>query len=50
MTPPNYSEHLHQEIKGSCLEIIEGAGHMLPLEKPQEYNRVVEEFLYNVER
>jgi pimeloyl-ACP methyl ester carboxylesterase len=50
MTPPKYSEHLHQGIKGSRLEIIERAGHMLPLEKPQEYNRVVGEFLYNVER
>jgi pimeloyl-ACP methyl ester carboxylesterase len=45
MTPPRYSERLHKSIKGARLEIIEGAGHMLPLEKPQEYNRVLEEFL-----
>jgi pimeloyl-ACP methyl ester carboxylesterase len=50
MTRPKYSEHLHKGIRGSRLEMIEGAGHMLPLEKPQEYNRVVKEFLYNVER
>jgi pimeloyl-ACP methyl ester carboxylesterase len=50
MTPPKYSQHLHNGIKGSHLEIIEGAGHMLPLEKPQEYNRVVKKFLYTIEQ
>jgi pimeloyl-ACP methyl ester carboxylesterase len=45
MTPPKYSEYLHSQISGSQLAIIEGAGHMLPLEKPEEYNRNVLEFL-----
>ena len=37
-TPPKYSEYMHREIKGSQLEVIEGAGHMLPLEQPENYN------------
>jgi pimeloyl-ACP methyl ester carboxylesterase len=45
MTPVKYSEYLHRAILGSRLEIIEGAGHMLPLEKSDEYNRTVAEFL-----
>jgi pimeloyl-ACP methyl ester carboxylesterase len=45
MTPPKYSEYLHSHIEGSRLAVIEGAGHMLPLEKPAEYNRVLAEFI-----
>jgi pimeloyl-ACP methyl ester carboxylesterase len=45
MTPPKYSHYLHDHINGSRLEIIEGAGHMLPLEKPEEYNKRVLIFL-----
>lgn len=45
MVAPLYSEHLHAGIKGSRLEIVEGAGHMLPLENPEEFNRFVSEFL-----
>ena len=45
LTPPKYSEYLHEHIKGSRLEVIEGAGHMLPLEQPEEYNRRLVDFL-----
>jgi pimeloyl-ACP methyl ester carboxylesterase len=45
MTPPRYSEYLHRQIESSRLEIIEGAGHMLPMEKPQEYNNTLSEFV-----
>ncbi len=45
MTPPKYSEYLYSRIAGSRMEVVEGAGHMLPLEKPEEYNRRVAEFL-----
>lgn len=45
LTPPKYSEDLHRGIKGSQLEIIQGAGHMLPLEKPEEYNNRVLRFV-----
>lgn len=45
MTPPKYSEYLHSRIVGSSLAVIEGAGHMLPLEQPEQYNRHVADFL-----
>jgi pimeloyl-ACP methyl ester carboxylesterase len=44
MTPPAYSQYLHEQIKGSQLEVIENAGHMLTLEQPEAYNRVLREF------
>ncbi len=44
MTPPRYSEYLNSRIHDSRLGIIEGAGHMLPLEKPAEYNERVAAF------
>jgi pimeloyl-ACP methyl ester carboxylesterase len=45
MTEPALSEQLHAGITGSSLCIISGAGHMLPLEKPDEYNDAVNEFI-----
>lgn len=45
MTPPKYAEYLHQQIKGSELVIIPGAGHMVMLEKPEEVSRAIEGFL-----
>jgi pimeloyl-ACP methyl ester carboxylesterase len=45
MTPGKYSQYLHDVIPGSQLRIIEGAGHMLPIEKPEEYNSTVAAFL-----
>ncbi|HEX2897798.1 MAG TPA: alpha/beta hydrolase [candidate division Zixibacteria bacterium] len=42
------AEELHKKIKGSRLEIMKGAGHILNLEFPQEFNREVESFLKTV--
>ena len=44
MTPKKYSEYLHERIKGSVLAIIPGAGHGVMLEKPRDFNRVLESF------
>jgi len=44
-TPQKYSEYLHKEIKGSRLSLIEGAGHMAMLEKPDEVNKAIEKFI-----
>lgn len=48
MTPPKYSEYLHRQIKGARLEVIEAAGHMLPMEQPKEYNSRLVAFLNNL--
>ncbi len=45
LTPPKYSEFLNREIRGSRLALIEGAGHMIMLEKPEETNRAIESFV-----
>ncbi|MCB0036663.1 MAG: alpha/beta hydrolase [Anaerolineales bacterium] len=45
MTPLKQSNYLHEQIKGSQLVIIEGAGHHLMLEKPREVAQVVETFV-----
>jgi pimeloyl-ACP methyl ester carboxylesterase len=45
LTPPADAEAMHREIRGSRLEIIEGASHLSNLERPAEFNRALEEFL-----
>jgi pimeloyl-ACP methyl ester carboxylesterase len=44
MTPPRYSEYMAARIPGGRLVVIEGAGHMLPLEQPAAYNAALAEF------
>ncbi len=45
ITPRSAAETLHRGIAGSKLAIIDGAGHMPPMEKPGLFNRAVREFL-----
>jgi pimeloyl-ACP methyl ester carboxylesterase len=45
LTPPKYSQYLHERIAGSTLTLIEGAGHMVMLEKPAEMNATIVPFL-----
>ncbi|MBI2882668.1 MAG: alpha/beta hydrolase [Candidatus Methylomirabilis oxyfera] len=45
MTPPQYAEYLHHQIKGSQLASIPAAGHMVMLEQPDEVSRNIEAFL-----
>jgi pimeloyl-ACP methyl ester carboxylesterase len=45
LTPQKYSHYLNKEIKGSQLVLIEGAGHMVMWEKPEEVNRAIEKFI-----
>ena len=49
MVPPESSEELHRAIPGSRMVVVPGAGHMLPMEQPDEFNRVLGEFLRSVE-
>jgi pimeloyl-ACP methyl ester carboxylesterase len=39
------AEVMHKEIRGSHLEVIEGAGHVSNLERPAEFNRHLRAFL-----
>jgi 3-oxoadipate enol-lactonase len=48
-TPPALSEELAHDIPGAELEVIEGAGHLTNAEKPDEFNRLVDDFLAAVE-
>lgn len=45
MTPLKYSQFLNQKIAGSRLEIVDGAGHMVMMEKPDQVNQAIERFI-----
>ncbi|MGZ4689283.1 MAG: alpha/beta fold hydrolase [Acidimicrobiia bacterium] len=45
LVPPIYAETFAAEIPGARLEVIEGAAHWLPFEKPDELAAAVREFL-----
>lgn len=49
LTPVADSELMHREIGGSRLRVIEGAGHVSNLERPEEFNRELLKFLNDVE-
>ena len=44
-TPIAEAQLLHDRIRGSRLVIVDGAGHMPNLERPDEFNAAVESFL-----
>jgi len=44
-TPPHYGKRYSQLIKNSKLKTVEGAGHFLHHEKPQEIIKYIEDFL-----
>jgi pimeloyl-ACP methyl ester carboxylesterase len=45
MTPPRYSEFLHERIPGSRLHLVDGAGHAVMVEAAAEVSRVIAEFI-----
>ncbi|MEA1977019.1 MAG: alpha/beta hydrolase [Chloroflexota bacterium] len=45
LTPLKYAHHLDTEIPESTLVLIEGAGHMVMLERPLEVSGAVEQYL-----
>lgn len=45
LTPVKYSKFLSDAIKGSRMEIVPDAGHLVMMEKPEEFNRSLREFL-----
>jgi pimeloyl-ACP methyl ester carboxylesterase len=49
LAPLADAEIMHREIGGSRLVIIEGAGHVSNIERPEEFNRAFVKFLHDVE-
>jgi pimeloyl-ACP methyl ester carboxylesterase len=45
MTPVKFSQYLANKIAGARLAIFEGGSHFVFMEKPEEVNRAIEEFL-----
>ena len=45
LTPVTYSEFLHRRIRGSALEIIPHAGHMVMMEAPEVFNEKIRDFV-----
>lgn len=45
ITPPADAELMHREIRGSRLEVVEGAAHLSNLERPAEFNFALGSFL-----
>jgi pimeloyl-ACP methyl ester carboxylesterase len=46
LTPVQDAELMHREIRGSRLEIIEGAAHLSNVEQPAHFNRALADFLH----
>lgn len=44
MTPPDFSRRIVASISGARLCLIEGAGHVVMMEKPEEFNKALSEF------
>jgi pimeloyl-ACP methyl ester carboxylesterase len=45
LTPVKYARYLAEHISGAQLAIVEGAGHMVMLERPAEVAKVIRRFL-----
>lgn len=45
LTPPKYGEFLENKIPNACRIHIMEAGHIVPMEKPEEFNGVIVKFL-----
>jgi pimeloyl-ACP methyl ester carboxylesterase len=45
LTPLKYSHYLNKAIRDSRLVLIQDAGHMAMLEKPEQVNRAIREFV-----
>jgi pimeloyl-ACP methyl ester carboxylesterase len=45
LTPVKFSRYLHETIEGSRLAVVPQAGHLVMMERPEEFNRLLAEFL-----
>ena len=44
ITPPAMAQTMHEKVSGSKLVVIQGAGHMSPMEQPAQVNRAIRNF------
>jgi len=45
LTPPSVMKEMAGKIKNSKFIVVESAGHMTPIEKPEEVTNAIERFL-----
>ena len=45
LTPPKFGEFLEKEIKNASRVHIMDAGHIVPIENPDEVNKTITKFL-----
>lgn len=45
VTPPAFSREMHALVPGSRLEIVPGAGHCAPFERPEAVNAILDDWL-----
>ena len=50
LTPPNVMEEMADKIPKSEFQVIPGAGHISPLEKPEVVNNIIKKFLVSIEK
>jgi 3-oxoadipate enol-lactonase len=48
LTPPREAQSMHEQIRGSRLEVLSQAGHICNLERPAAFNHVLSEFVEGV--
>lgn len=48
LTPPKYAEYLATQIAGARLEVVAGAGHMLPVEHPAQLGACLRAFAASI--
>lgn len=45
MTPVKYGQYMAEQIPGARMVTLEDAGHLAPLEKPEQFNQVLRDFM-----
>jgi pimeloyl-ACP methyl ester carboxylesterase len=50
MTPPEFSRQITEGISGAKLCLIEGAGHMVMMERPEEFNEALNNFALSISK
>ena len=48
MTPPNRAQYLREQIEGAHLHIVDGAGHMVMIERPDVVAELLSDFLNRI--